>query len=292
MYAIMGITGQVGGAAARTLLANGQSVRAIVRDPSKAARWAAVDAEVAVADFRDPDALQSAFAGVDGVFVMNPPNFAPEDNFPETRAIIAAIRRALEVDKPPKIVCLSSVGAHRPKGLGLITTLYILEQELGSLPMPSAFVRAGWFMENSQWDIPIARETGEMPSFLQPLDRRIPMVATSDVGRVIAETLQQTWLGKRIIEIDGPRQYSPNDIAAIFESLLGRSVQAIAVPREQWATFFEDQGAAPHTTAPRIEMLDGFNSGWIDFERQGTEYIVGRVPMEEVLGIILASSSK
>ena len=77
MYAIMGITGQVGGAAARTLLANGQSVRAIVRDPSKAARWAAVGAEVAVADFRDPAALQSAFAGVDGVFVMNPPNFAP-----------------------------------------------------------------------------------------------------------------------------------------------------------------------------------------------------------------------
>jgi uncharacterized protein YbjT (DUF2867 family) len=40
MYAITGITGKVGGAVARTLLAAGQPVRAVVRDAAKARSWA------------------------------------------------------------------------------------------------------------------------------------------------------------------------------------------------------------------------------------------------------------
>jgi nucleoside-diphosphate-sugar epimerase len=39
MYAVMGITGNVGGAVARALLAKGEQVRGIVRNPEKAAEW-------------------------------------------------------------------------------------------------------------------------------------------------------------------------------------------------------------------------------------------------------------
>ena len=39
MYAVMGITGNVGGAVARTLLAKGEKVRGIVRNPERAAGW-------------------------------------------------------------------------------------------------------------------------------------------------------------------------------------------------------------------------------------------------------------
>ncbi len=79
--------------------------------------------------------------------------------------------------------------------------------------MPSAFLRAGWFMENSAWDIDPALQTGEMASFLHPLDRAFPLVATADVGRVAAETLQESWQGRRVLEIEGLRRYTPNEIA-------------------------------------------------------------------------------
>ena len=85
MYAIMGITGKVGGAIAENLLARGEQIRAIVRNPEKAARWRDRGAETAVADVDDPDALASAFEGTDGVFLMVPPNFAPAPGFPEMR---------------------------------------------------------------------------------------------------------------------------------------------------------------------------------------------------------------
>ena len=50
MYAITGITGRVGGALARNLLAEGKPVRAVVRDAVKGAEWAALGCEVALAD--------------------------------------------------------------------------------------------------------------------------------------------------------------------------------------------------------------------------------------------------
>ena len=58
MYAIMGVTGQVGGAAVEALLQAGQRVRAIVRDKAKAKGWESKGVELAVADWTDGDALQ------------------------------------------------------------------------------------------------------------------------------------------------------------------------------------------------------------------------------------------
>jgi NAD(P)H dehydrogenase (quinone) len=279
LYAITGITGRVGGATAQALLAKNVNIRAIVRDRAKAAFWTAQGAEAAVADFQDVAALAAAFTGVDGVFVMIPPYFAPAENFPEARVIIATLCRALETARPSKVVCLSSIGAHLPEGIGLITQLHIMEREMCRLPMPMAFLRAAWFMENSRQDIPTARATGEILSFLQPLDRAISMVATVDIGRVAAQTLQETWRGQRFIEIEGPCPYAPNDIAAVLASMLGRPVQAVAVPPEQWRTALGSPANAAH-----IEMLEGFNSGWIDFQRgTGTEHITGMVTMKAAL---------
>jgi uncharacterized protein YbjT (DUF2867 family) len=162
MYAVTGVIRQVGGAPTRTLLANGQAVRAIVREADKARSWEKSGVELAIADYRDTNALTTAFTGVEGVFVMIPPNFPPEADFPETRAIFAALRQALDTARPPKAVYLSSIDAPQTKGTGLIAHAHILEQELRSLPMPSAFLRAAWFMENTPWDVPAVQASGEL----------------------------------------------------------------------------------------------------------------------------------
>jgi len=282
MFAITGVTGKVGGAAARALLDAGHAVRAVLRDKSKAAAWVEQGAEVAIADMEDTAALQAAFAGTEGVFVMVPPNFAPQAGYPEARAAAASLARALAEAAPQRVVALSSIGGQRESGLGLITQVHILEEALAASPIPSAILRPTWFMENSLWDVAPARETGTMASFLQPLDRAYSMVATADIGRVIADTLVQQWQGRRVIEIEGPRRYTQHEIAALLGAAVGREVQAQAVPREQWEALFQSQGAA--WPVPRIEMIDGFNSGWIEFEEAGVnERVIGETPYETVL---------
>jgi NAD(P)H dehydrogenase (quinone) len=282
MFAITGVTGQVGGAAARALLDAGHAVRAVLRDKSKAAAWVDLGAEVAIAEVEDTEAMQAAFAGTEGVFVMVPPNFAPQPGYPEARAAAVSLARVLAAVAPQRVVALSSIGGQRESGLGLITQVHILEEALAALPIPTAILRPTWFMENSLWDIAPARETGTVASFLQPLDRAYSMVATADIGRVIAATLVQAWQGRRVIEIEGPQRYTQNEVASLLGDVLGRKVQAQAVPREQWEALFQSQGAA--WPVPRIEMIDGFNSGWIEFEEAGVnERVIGETPYETVL---------
>jgi uncharacterized protein YbjT (DUF2867 family) len=279
MYAIMGITGQVGSATAKYLLERGQRVRGIVRNKSRASAWAARGAEIVVADWSDAKALAAAFTGTEGVFVMLPANFAPDADFAEPRALIDTLTAALRKAQPPKIVALSSIGAQQERDLGLITQLHLLERALDTLPMPRAHVRAAWFMENLRWDVPLAQCEGRLASHLQPLDRPIPMVSTDDVGRTVASTLEETWFGRRLIEVEGPRRYSPLDMAQSLAAVLEHDVETIAIPREQWAARFVDEGMPADRTAPRVAMLDGFNSGWIGFEKRATEHVCGRIPL-------------
>ena len=72
LFAVIGATGQQGGATARALLGTGAGVRALVRDPRTQPARALADrgAEVVRADIDDPAGLRSAFTGVYGLFAM------------------------------------------------------------------------------------------------------------------------------------------------------------------------------------------------------------------------------
>ena len=228
MYAITGITGQVGGAVARNLLADKRPVRAVLRDSAKAAAWAARGCDIALAAIDDAAALTAAFQGTAEVFLLLPSSFDPAPGFPEVRRIVTAVRAALEAARPAKLVCLSTIGAQAAQP-NLLNQLGIMEQMLATLSMPVAFLRPAWFMENAAWDVPAARESGVIPSFLQPLDKPVPMVATADIGRVAAALLQESWSGRRIVELEGPRRVTPNEVAAAFANILGRPVRMDAV---------------------------------------------------------------
>ena len=278
MYAVTGITGKVGGALAKTLLAAGLPVRAVVRDIERAAPWAALGCQIASARMEDAAALAAAFEGAKGVFILPPSEFDPEHGFPEARAVIDAVSAALVKARPAKVVCLSTIGAQATQ-VNLLTQRTMIEVALRKMPMPMTFLRPGWFMENAAWDIASARDSGLVASYLQPLDKPVPMVATADVGRVAAKLLQQDWTGTRVVELEGPQRLSPNDIAAAFARIFGRPVHAEPVPRAHWEPLFRSQGMKH--PQHRIRMLDGFNEGWIDFEREGV--IQGHVDLETVL---------
>ena len=285
MWAITGITGQVGGQVAHALLGAGQPVRAVVRDAARAQAWAARGCEVAVADIGDARALRAAFEQVDGVFAMLPPHFDPSPDFRESRRQIDALRTALSAARPGRVVCLSTIGAQATQP-NLLNQLGTLEQVLGTLSMPVAFLRAAWFVENAAWDIEPARRTGAMPTCLLPADKPVPMVATADIGRTAAELLQQTWQGQRIVELEGPARVTPNQVAACLARLLERDVQAVPVPRDTWEAVFASQGM--HNPTPRAQMLDGFNAGWIEFEAGERGSRKGTTPFEAVLKELVA----
>jgi uncharacterized protein YbjT (DUF2867 family) len=280
MYAIMGITGQIGGVVGRVLLTANQQVRAVVRDAVKGRTWADRGCEVAHATIEDASSLATAFRGAQGVFVLVPSSFDPAPGFPEARAIGVTLRAALQSASPGRVVYLSTIGAQATQS-NLLTQHSIIEEALGTLPMPITFLRPAWFMENCSWDVAPARTQGVIPSFLHPLDKPFPLVATADIGRVAARLLQESWTGRRVVELEGPQRVTPNEIAATFAGLLQQPMRMEVVPRESWEELFTAQGTKNPT--PRMQMLDGFNEGWIDFERGTSGSEKGVVSLETVL---------
>jgi uncharacterized protein YbjT (DUF2867 family) len=263
IYVVTGITGQVGSAVARTLLAAHLPVRGVVRDAAKAAAWAQQGCEIAIAEMSDAVALAKAFQGTQGVFILPPPCFDPAPDFDEARALAATLKTALESARPGRVVYLSTIGAQSDRP-NLLSQHSIVEAVLRTVDLPITFLRPAWFMENCAWDVAPAMATGMIPSFLQPLDRPFPMVATADIGRVAAELLQERWTGRRNVELEGPERVTPLQIAAKFAQALGRPVQVEIVPRGRWKDRFKAEGMK--NPQPRIAMLDGFNEGWIEFE--------------------------
>jgi NAD(P)H dehydrogenase (quinone) len=114
MYAITGITGKVGGTLARALLADGRSVRAVVREARKASGWAALGCDVAIADLEDEARLTAVFTGAEAVFILPPSEFDPQPGYPEAKRVIDAVVAALKATKPARVLCLSTIGADAP----------------------------------------------------------------------------------------------------------------------------------------------------------------------------------
>ena len=126
--------------------------------------------------------------------------------------MIANYVEALTRAAPPRVVALSSMGANRTSGLGMITALSLLEQGFRDLASPIAFVRAGGFFENFLYGLNVA-QGGTLPVYYDPTNRKSTMVAANDIGAEVATLLTgPAWPGSRIVELGS--MVSADEVAA------------------------------------------------------------------------------
>ena len=176
MYAIAGVSGHTGRVVAERLLAAGRGVRVIVRDAAKGEAWAKKGAEVAVADLDDAAALEAAFAGAEGAYVLLPPTPTADDVGAVQAARVAALVAAVAGAKVPHVVLLSSIGAHLASGTGPIVGLHHAERALAAVAPRFTALRAGYFLEN--WGSALGGlADGVFPTFVGA-DTRVEMVAS------------------------------------------------------------------------------------------------------------------
>jgi uncharacterized protein YbjT (DUF2867 family) len=279
MYAIAGVTGHTGKVVAETLQAKGQPIRVIVRDEKKGAGWKGRGAEVAVASLDDAAAVARALTGAKGAYVLLPPDAITTDFFGTRARMIDAIGRAAVNAGLPHLVFLSSIGAHVPKGHGPIGAPYQAERSFEKLGMGTTFVRASYFLENYGAVLPAARNDGVLPSFL-PADFTHAVVTTTDIGRTAAQALLDGPRGRRVIELSGPTDVTPADLAAALTELLGRTVKVVEAPLDAVVPTFMSFGMSQHMSEIYREMFAGFIGGGITWEGKG-ERVRGSIGVKE-----------
>ena len=267
LFAVAGVTGNTGKVVADTLLSQGHAVRVIVRDAAKAEAFVARGATVAVADLGDADALAAALTGVDGAWLLIPPNMGAPDFRAYQKATGEALIAAVTASKVPHVVLLSSVGAHLPSGSGPIAALYPIEHALSTLPDTGvSLLRAGYFMENLPGNFGML-DKGLLVAFHSG-SLAIPMVATRDIGTTAAALLVEgppAPGSARIVELSGA-DVTFEDVAGTLSTLLGRSVTVHEIPTAAMSGALQSFGVPAGMADLYQEMTTGMADGTLGFE--------------------------
>jgi uncharacterized protein YbjT (DUF2867 family) len=280
MFVVAGASGNTGKVVAESLLAKGKGVRVVVRDPKKGEAWRARGAEVAVAELDDVRALTAALAGAEGAYLLLPPRFESTHVRADNARRTEVLAKAVDATGVKHVVFLSSLGAERAEGTGPITALYDAERALSKLRADITFLRAAYFMENWGGSL-YALAQGTLPTFLLA-DRAIPMVASADIGTAAAGLLVEGGRGKRVVDLGGPREYSPRDVAAALGRVVGKPIAVQQGPEEAMVPALTGAGLNAEWARLYQEMTHATNTGEVTWG-QGHARLEGRTEIDVVL---------
>ena len=287
MYTITGVTGHVGAATAQELLDRGAAVRAVVRDPAKATSWEERGAHTSIADFDDRAALAEALRGSDGVFVMLPT--IPTGGDAEHREMADSIAAAVADSGVPHVVLLSSIGADRTEGdTGPIRWLHHLETRLRQVDVTLTAIRSCHFQEKVETVLDAVLGAGVYPVFGESADVPTPMVATRDIGRVVAEALLAPPATSEIVDLEGP-SYTEQEVADRLTAVLGKPLQVVTIPSAGWIDAMLDAGL-PAPFARELAGLYGAEQRGI-LHPHGDRLHSCSTPIEDVLSRVVEAAT-
>lgn len=241
MNIVLGATGQIGYMLVENLLKQGEKVRAVIRDEAKAEKLKKIGAEIAIADYFNLDELKKAFSGGKTVFLLTPENPQSNNFLKETKIIIDNYREAILSSDITKIVGLSSMGAHNKEKTGNLMASYMLENAFLDLDIKQIFVRPTYYFSNWIGYMDLIKEYGILPTFF-PINMRLPMISPIDVSKFLANVIINQGHQERIYEIVGPKDYSPSEIAEIFEETLNKKVDLQLIVPSEWEKTLLESG--------------------------------------------------
>lgn len=241
MFIILGATGHVGSACAKALLQSNHEVTAVTRDAAKAEPLRKLGAAIAVADLYDVDAMRDVFRRGRRLFMMNPPADPSTDTDATEKDTARHLLAATDGSGLEKIVAESTYGAQDGDEIGDLNTLFGMEEGLRAQSIPHGIIRAAYYFSNWDQMLSPAETDGVLPTMF-PADLKLPMVAPADLGRIAAEKMTAPIGEARIEYVEGPKRYSSLDVADAFSKALGKPVELMVTPRNQWKDAYRKLG--------------------------------------------------
>ena len=240
LIAVLGATGQQGGAVVRALQQNGRfRVRALTRHPEKHPK---LGDEVALADFNRPETLEAAFAGAHGAFLVTNSFEAGADEARQAHAAVAAAKAAgvrhVVWSTLPDVEAISGGTINVPH----FTTKAKVERVVREAGFDHhTFVIAPFYYQNLVGVMAPKKLPDGSAGWALPLDPRRRVIHMGDIdelGRVVAGAFTQP-------ERAGHGEHLPlvgdllsfDDIVATLNRQ-GHKLSVVQVPREVFAGWF------------------------------------------------------
>lgn len=221
---VTGATGTVGRHVVASLLEGGHAVRALSRDPARAAFPTGV--EGVRGDLTRPESLAAALAGVTAAHLITFAATAddPYAQIADGEGLVSALRAA-----GVRRVTVLSGGDDAP-----------VESAVRASDLEWTILQPVEFMSGAlDWAASIRDEGVVRTGFV---DRRSAMVDELDIGAVAAGVLVRGGYGGRELPITGPEVLTPADMVRTLGAALGRELTLVPLTEEQARQQWRDEG--------------------------------------------------
>lgn len=256
-------TGHVGSAAVDFLMEFGGDIQLVLlaRRPERLNEFIRRGAEMSIGSQDDVNYLVQSTHGVDALFWATPPGYGSSDVRSFQNRLARAAATAIRENHIPRVVNLSSVGANLASGAGPVSGLHDVEEVLNEAATHITHLRPGFFFENLLWQIDSIKHSGKISTPISG-DRRYPMLATRDIGRVAATRLaSRVWTGHVIQELHGPVDLSFNEVAKILSEALERKITYEQCSSEEMRQFLIQNAISEDGADLLVELYEGVDAG-------------------------------
>jgi uncharacterized protein YbjT (DUF2867 family) len=269
MIVICGATGLAGGHVVRALLARGERLRLVVRDPERARRLYGDGVELVRGDYADPAVLDHALDGAEALFLSG-----GDDRRRvvfECAAIDAAARAGVG-----RVVKLSSIEAEAGSPVAYWDWHGRIEEHLRRSGVPSVALHASFFMSNL---LLAAGEVAAWGRLYAPAgEARIAMVDPRDVGEAAAAVLCGAGEDGATHVLTGPAALTYVDVAAALTAATGRQIAFVHVSDETALHGLIDAGMPAFMAEQVVAMFGRFRAGVAERATWDVERLTGRPP--------------
>ena len=269
MILVTAATGHIGPHLVQDLLARGEQVRAMTRDAAKArAIPALADAEIAVADFLDPAALDRALDGVRRVYWTT-------ESHPLQLEHHAVFLAALQRSNVELVVKNSVIAAEHAPECAFCRWNREGELLLLGSGLPWALVRPHQFVDNYRRN---AAEIAQGRIYGARGAGRAAMIDVRDVAATAAAIVTGDGHEGRSYLVTGPTAFSADEAAAAFADVLGWPVDAVDLGREGYWNLLRAKGIEPWFCTALCDIERLWRDGYGDVVTTAVQDLTGRPP--------------
>lgn len=219
-------TGNLGRLVVESLLQKvpADQIAVAVRDPRKAADFAARGVTVRQADYDDPASLRAALAGAQKVLLISGPDIG--SRVAQHQAVVDAAR-----DSGVRLLAYTGVLGGPAATFDLADDHHAAEAAIRASGVPFVFLRHGWYTEIYTAQLGTFVEHGTVIG--SSGDGRVASAARRDYAEAAATVLAGDGHENAVYELSGDQAWSFSEFAAEVAAQTGRPVAYRDVPPEE-----------------------------------------------------------
>jgi uncharacterized protein YbjT (DUF2867 family) len=265
---VTGATGNTGAALVPLLEARGVTLRAMVRDTSRA-RSVTQSAALVEANFDDPVSLESALQGVSRAYLVAPSS--PETQAQQERFADLAARAGVQ-----QIVLLSQLGADEQSPVRFLRYHAAVERHIRELGLGYTFLRPNLFMQGL---LAFQQSIAASGLFVAPIgEARVSLIDVRDIAAVVAVCLTEPGHLGQTYTLTGPAALTHSEIAAALSGALGRTITFRDVPPEAFAAALATAGMPSWQIDGLLEDYAHYRRGEAAQVSSAVQQVTGHAP--------------